>query len=382
MKKIKLLTAVLCISFLTACGAEDIPQEPVATSAPETTAVTTAPEPEISKEEKLLSEMTLEEKVGQMFFVRSPLTEEECVEKISEYHLGGYILFARDFKDASPEEAKSKIAACQTASEIPMFIGVDEEGGTVNRISKYSQHREEKFRSPQELFADGGMESVYRDSLEKADFLKSYGINVNLAPVADISLSENDYIYERTLGQNAEATAEYVRTAVSAYGEKNFSGVLKHFPGYGANADTHKGFAVDERSLESFRENDFLPFKAGIESGARGVLVNHNIITAVDETLPASLSPGVHGILRDELGFDGVIMTDDLFMDAIAKADFGENYAVLAVKAGNDLLIDSNFEEGYKAVLSAVQSGEISEERIDESVLRILQWKSEMGILL
>lgn len=381
MKKIDLFVPAICIALLTACAAEDIPQEPVVTALPETTVTTVAPEPEISMEEKLLAEMSLEEKVGQMFFVRSPLSEQECVEKIYEYHFGGYILFAQDFKDASPEEAKAKISACQSASKIPMLIGVDEEGGTVNRISKYKQHREGKFKSPQELFADGGMEAVYRDSLEKADFLKSYGVNVNLAPVADISLSDKDYIYDRTFGQNAEATAEYVRTVISAYGEKDFSGVLKHFPGYGANADTHKGFTVDERSLESFRESDFLPFKAGIEAGAEAVLVNHNIITAMNGTLPASLAPEVHELLRNELGFDGVIMTDDLMMDAIAKADFGENYAILAVKAGNDLLINSSFEEGYKAVLEAVQSGEIHEERIDESVLRILRWKAEMGLL-
>lgn len=157
--------------------------------------------------------------------------------------------------------------------------------------------------------------------------------------------------------------------------------VLKHFPGYGNNVDTHTGVAVDERPYETFQKEDFLPFEAGVQAGAGCVLVSHNIVTCRDGEAPASLSPEWHRVLREELGFTGCIITDDLVMDAIQEYCDASSAAVQAVQAGNDLLCCSDYETQYPAVLAAVESGELSEERIEESALRVLRWKEELGLL-
>lgn len=157
--------------------------------------------------------------------------------------------------------------------------------------------------------------------------------------------------------------------------------VLKHFPGYGNNADTHTGVAYDNRPYETFINEDFLPFKAGIDAGANVVLVSHNVVNCIDSTLPASLSGKVHEILRNDLGFSKVIVTDDLAMEGVRSFASDSAVAVLAVKAGNDLLCCTNFEEQVPAVIDAVRSGEISEAQIEESVYRILSMKLSLGIM-
>ena len=157
--------------------------------------------------------------------------------------------------------------------------------------------------------------------------------------------------------------------------------VLKHFPGYGNAADTHKGIVFDERSFDTFLTEDFIPFAAGMEAGAGCVLVSHSIVTCVDPDKPASLSKKWIGVLRQELQFDGVVITDDLVMDAIRHYTDEESAAVDAVLAGNDMLCCSDYDIQYPAVLRAVQSGIIPESRVDESVLRILRWKQQLGLI-
>ena len=203
---------------------------------------------------------------------------------------------------------------------------------------------------------------------------------MNLAPVCDVSQNPDDYIYDRTLGQDAAMTAQYVRTVVEAMKSENIVSVLKHFPGYGNNADTHTGIAYDKRDYEEFETKDFLPFQAGIDAGAECVLVSHNIIESMDSTAPASLSYAVHQILRDTLHFDGIIMTDDLAMSAIQDYTNGNAAAVLAVEAGNDIVLCTDFEEQIPAVIEAVHAKEISEDRIDTSVMRILRTKLALGM--
>lgn len=344
------------------------------------------PKGSISEEErisqaarKILEQMSLEEKTGQMFIARC--SEEDAAAKAEQYHLGGYILFARDFEGKTKEQAVSAIQSYQSVSEIPMLIGVDEEGGTVTRVSRYPEFREEPFPSPQELYREGGFEAVAEDTEEKCALLKSLGINVNFAPVCDVSENPQDFIYERSFGQNGELTAEYVRTVTESMSGQGVACVLKHFPGYGDNTDTHTGVAYDERSYETFETSDFLPFRAGIESGAQMVLVSHNIVSCMDSWYPASLSSEVHKILREELEFSGVIVTDDLVMDGIRDFTSDSQAAVLAVQAGNDLLCCTDFETQIPAVTAAVEKGEISEERIDESVQRILEMKISLGLI-
>lgn len=361
---------------------EPDPREPQDDTLPD---VQPVPEPEPDPKEQaieaVLSGMTLDEKVGQMFFVRCP--ERGAEEKISAYHLGGYLLFLRDFKDASGEWLTAegfteKLEAYQEAAAIPLFIGVDEEGGSVARASRNPNLFSEKFKSPQALFAENGWIAICDDAAYKNRNLLSYGINVNFAPVADVSTNPADFIYDRSLGRDAEATAEYVETVVSA---STIGCVLKHFPGYGNNADTHTGVAIDERPYEQFLAEDFLPFRAGIVAGAGSVLVSHNVVKCMDEDFPASLSREVHRILREELEFEGVILTDDLAMDAVEAYAADGSVAVLSVLAGNDMIVTTDFETQIPLVIDAVRTGVIQESMVDDAVRRVLAWKYDLGLL-
>ncbi|MFR6095428.1 MAG: glycoside hydrolase family 3 N-terminal domain-containing protein [Dysosmobacter welbionis] len=335
--------------------------------------------------EDLLASLTLEEKVGQLFFVRVPDTD--AVSDVSTYHLGGYILFGRDTADKTADALIQTIQSYQDAAAvdtgIPLLIGVDEEGGTVVRVSSNPHLRASKFPSPQKAYASGGMEAVLADTREKDLLLSALGFNVNLSPVADVSTNPADFMYDRTFGQDAAATADYVAQVVSQMAEDGMGSVLKHFPGYGNNVDTHTGIAVDQRPLESFTSSDFLPFQAGMESGGgkTAVLVSHNIMTAVDGDLPASLSPKVHGLLRTDLGFDGVVMTDDLAMEAVAAYSADGAVAVMALEAGNDLVITTDYRTQIPKVLEALESGALSEETIDTACRRVLTWKQNLGLL-
>lgn len=347
---------------------------PVETAPPETAPPETRPDPLAS----LLDTMTLEQKVGQMFLARCP--EEYAPELASQYQLGGYLLFARDFDERSHEQVADTIAGYQSAVTIPMFIAVDEEGGTVNRVSRNPLLRPEPFASPQDLYRQGGLERIVEDTKEKCSLLSGLGVNLNLAPVCDLSQDPDDFIYDRSFGQDARHTAAYVREVVQTMTRSRMGSALKHFPGYGGNVDTHTGIAYDHRPCETFQSEDFLPFRAGIESGAGMVLVSHNVVVCMDDRLPASLSPEVHRVLREELGFGGVILTDDLVMDGAGEFGSAEEIAVLAVQAGNDLLCSSEFELQIPAVLDAVRSGKIPMEQIDRSVLRILRLKQSLGL--
>ena len=300
-----------------------------------------------------------------------------------------------DFDGRTPTDIQNLLSDFQQNSEVPMIIAVDEEGGYVNRVSKFPQFRDTPFSSPQKLFAQGGFEAIKNDATEKAQLLKSLGINVNLAPVCDVSVNENDYIHGRSLeeeyknlssdlGMNEKITflGEVKREdVVKEMNNQGMGSVLKHFPGYGNNSDTHTGIVYDSRPYSTFLESDFVPFKAGIKAGCGCVMVSHNIVSCIDEKYPASLSSKVHQTLRKELNFDGVVMTDDLCMEAITQYTDGRNTAVLAIEAGNDMLISTDFVQQIPAVIDAVNSGEISEDRIDQSVLRILNWKISLGII-
>lgn len=378
--------AALCLFTLSACSAN---HSPAANQSAAASSSSAKPEPStsapLSDEERasaLTASMTLEDKVGQLFFARCP--EASAVENIHTYHLCGYLLFGRDTKDKTANELIQTIHAYQDAAgNIPLLLGVDEEGGPVVRVSSNSNLCKEKFRSPQQLFASGGMEEIVNDTHEKDVLLSALGFNVNLAPVADVSTSSSDFIYARSFGQDAEATSSYVSAVVSQMCADGMGSVLKHFPGYGNNVDTHTGIAVDQRPLQTFQSSDFLPFSSGIAAsdGKMAILVSHNIMTCVDDTLPASLSPLVHQRLREELGFDGVVMTDDLAMDAVKNYAEDGQVAVLAIKAGNDLLITTDYRTQIPQVLNAVKTGQLSENFINTACTRVLLWKMALGLL-
>lgn len=323
--------------------------------------------------EKLLQNMTLEEKIGQMFLARFP--KDGVIEEIQNYYPGGYILFARDFKNETPESILSKLKECQNTSKIKIILGVDEEGGTVVRVSAYEAFRQERFLSPQQLWANGQLPAILDDSKEKSALLKSIGLNMNLAPVADVPTDSSSFIFDRSYGKDPKETAVYVSELIKTMNEDGIISVMKHFPGYGDNSDTHTGIAVDERPYEMFTNSDFLPFISGIKADGPCILVSHNIIKSMDADKPASLSKNVHDILRTELNFSGIIMTVDLAMDAVkAYAENGEA-AVLAVSAGNDIIISSDLKGQSLEILNAVKQGKIDEAQIDKAVKRILALK-------
>lgn len=378
-KLLSLLLAMLCFGGCSQQPTQPEPPVPAPAEGGEGGEVN-VPEPPIpDPAETYASALTVDEQIAQLFFARCP--DVEAAALAAQYNIGGYILFGRDFEGQTPDSVREHIASYQSAAKTPMLIGVDEEGGTVVRMSANPNFRKSKFRSPQSLYEEGGLARITSDAKEKDALLASIGINVNLAPVCDVSTDAGDFINARAFGQEAAATSEYVRTVVSQMKADGIGQVLKHFPGYGDNIDTHTGIAIDERPIEHFRQNDFLPFQAGINAGADAVLVCHNVVTALDSALPASLSPAVHNVLREELGFDGVIMTDDLIMDAITQYTDGADAAVLAVKAGNDLLISSDFVAQYNAVLAAVNEGAIAPEQVYASAVRVIRWKIHLGLL-
>ena len=329
--------------------------------------------------EELLKTMSLEEKVGQMFLVRYP--ESGVISEIENKNPGGYILFGRDFKEKTKKSMTEELKKDQEASKIKLALGVDEEGGTVVRVSNYTAFRSSKFLSPQSLFEKGGLDLILEDSKEKSELLKSIGLNMNLAPVSDVSTSSNDFIYKRAYGKGAEETANYVSKLIQTMNESGMISTMKHFPGYGNNVDTHTGIAIDERPYETFVNSDFLPFKAGIEAKGPTILVSHNIVKCMDENKPASLSENVHKILREDLGFSGIIMTDDLAMDAVKTYVENGEAAVQAVLAGNDMIISSDFTKQKNEVVQAVNDGRISQDIIDKAVKRILAWKYAYKII-
>ena len=382
-KIISLITVViLTLASLSGCGYSDNTNETIPTQATTNVVNTQPPTQPIEVKDKideLLENMILEEKIGQMFYVRCP--DENAVEKISEYHLGGYILFGRDFADKTKEEVISQIQSYQNNSEIPLLIGTDEEGGTVTRVSDNTNLRSTPFLSPSDTFANGGWQAIEDDAQEKADLLLSLGINVNMAPVCDMTSEPDSFMYYRSFSDNLEYENKFVKTVVDISKQNKLGTVLKHFPGYGNNEDTHTDIAYDNREYSEFTNRDFIPFETGINNGADCVLVSHNIVECMDSEYPASLSENVHKILREELNFDGVIMTDDLYMDAIRNYTGNSEAAVLAVKAGNDILCCTDFEVQYPAVLEAVQNGEIPISQIDASVRRILEWKQNLGLI-
>ena len=336
--------------------------------------------------------MSLEERAGQVFFVKVPA--ENAVEDVGAYHLGGYLLFGRDTRDRTANELIQTIASWQTAAVcqdtgVPLLIGVDEEGGTVARVSLNPHIRSQKFSSPRTIWkraedTEAALQAVEAETREKSVLLKALGFNVNLNPVADVSTDSGDFMYDRTTGGDETAAAAYVTRVLEVQSRYDLGSVLKHFPGYGNNKDTHSGSAVDQRSLDTFWNQDFLPFQAGFSEAVSprpAVLVCHNIVNCMDPDLPASLSPEVHRILREDLGFDGVVMTDDLAMEAVSAYAKDGTAAVMSLRAGNDLVVTTDYRTQIPRVIQAVRDGELEEDLLNAACYRVLRWKVELGLL-
>ena len=370
--------AVTALLILTVQNRAPASAADEAAARKETSDWKTEPMPTGDPLEVLMDSLTLEQKVGQIFLARCP--ETGAAEAVQQYHLGGFVLFDRDFEGETPSSMAQKIAGYQGVSDIPLLIAVDEEGGTVNRVSSHKAFRAYPFPSPRALYTKGGLELIHNTEAEKAQLLSGLGINVNLAPVCDITTNPSAFMYRRSLGQSPAVTGEFVTDSIQTMGRFGVAAVMKHFPGYGNNADTHTGIARDSRSLETLETEDMQPFFAGISAGGGAILVSHTIVEAIDPECPASLSQPMNYYLRLAMNFGGVIITDDLSMDAIAAQYGTEEAAVLAVLAGNDLLCSTEFETQYSAVLKACRSGRIPEAVLNEAVKRVLRWKAQMGL--
>jgi len=344
--------------------------------------------------ESILAEMTLEEKVAQMFFITpEALTEVNLVTEagntteaaFSEYPVGGIIYFGQNME--SREQVSAMLRRMQDISEkqinIPIFLATDEEGGRVSRLYGGAITDIPYVGDMYSVGKSEDSSEAYQVGRTIGSYMKELNFNVDFAPVADIySNPENTVIGDRAFGSTAELVSEMVPMAVKGLQSEGVLATLKHFPGHGDTADdSHNGYASSYKTMEELEQCEFLPFYAGIQSNVAFVMMGHiSLPNVLDDETPASLSYEiVTEILREKLQFNGIIITDALNMGAIAQNYSSGEAAVMAVEAGVDmLLMPADFKTAYETLINSVQEGRISEERINESVLRILQTKRKM----
>ena len=354
---------------------------------------TPTPEPpvELTFEEKLdeivdaaIEVMPLENKVAGLFIVtpeaitgvsKAVQAGEGTKNALDKYPVGGLVYFSQNIK--SEEQITEMLKNTASYSITPLFLAVDEEGGSVARLAGAGIM--EPVDSAQAIGATGDANNAYNAGVTIGAALNSIGFNLDFAPVADITSVENSVMTGRAYGSDAATAAPFVAAMVKGLKEQNITTCLKHFPGNGAtDDDAHSVIAISDRAAEEFRAEEFAVFKAGIAAGADMIMMSHMAVPAfTGDNTPCSLSREVvTDILREELGFKGVIITDALNMSAISEYNSSADAAVTAIKAGCDmLLMPEDFEEAYNAVLQAVQDGVISEERINDSLRRVYRIK-------
>lgn len=333
-----------------------------------------------------ISEIPLEDKVAGLFIVTpEALTGvstaiqagEGTQNALNEYAVGGFIYFDKNIEDE--EQLKAMLSGTVSKSGYPLFMAVDEEGGSVSRVAN-SSIGVIQVGDMASIGESGDTSQAYEAGLTIGSYLKELGFNLDLAPVADVAGPDGSEMGDRIFGSDPNLVGDMVANMVDGIEGTGVSSCLKHFPGIGdVDGDTHDGRVETTKTLDEMRSSDFIPFKAGIDAGADFVMVSHVTVSSVDDAVPSSLSKTiVTDILRNELGFQGVIITDALDMGAITEYYTSGEAAVQAIAAGADvLLMPEDFYEAYDAVLAAVQNGSISEERIDESLKRIYRVKWE-----
>lgn len=374
---------------------EKAKEEAAAQEPPEEEMVIDTPEPaeeEPAEEEDILgglaesyySEMSIEDKVAGLFMVTpeaitgvrtATQAGDGTQEALNQYAVGGLIYFSQNILDK--EQITTMLSSTASKSNYPIFLAVDEEGGDVSRVAN-SKVEVTKVEDMASIGAGGDTSQAVEAGTTIGSYLNELGFNVDFAPVADVA-GEDSALGNRSFGSDPQMVGEMVTGAVNGIEGTGVSACLKHFPGLGSTSeDTHDGRVEITKSLEEMRASDFVPFSAGIEAGADFVMVSHATAPALDEdNVPSSLSKKViTDILRGELGFEGVVITDALDMTAITDYYTPEEAAVMALEAGADmLLMPEDFEKAYNAVLAAVQDGTLSEERINESLNRIYRVK-------
>ena len=352
----------------------------------ETTEVTEEEKPSLVDE--TLVGMTLHEKVCQMMFVTpEELTGEDGVtvagdatrQALENYPVGGIVYFAKNLE--SQDQVKEMIDNSQKDSSIGLFVATDEEGGVVNRLMDTVGTT---YIGSMYYYKDDGDETAYENAYTIANDMSALGFNLDFAPVADVwSNPDNTVIGERAYSDDYAQAAELVGNAVKGFNDGGVMCTLKHFPGHGDTAeDSHYSSAYVHRTKEEIMADEMQPFRSGIEAGAEFVMVGHLIVPDIDE-VPATLSYKIAtGILRDELKFEGVAITDSFEMESIADNYSVDDAVVMSVKAGMDMILQpKDMASAVNSIEQAVADGELSEDRIDESVRRILTLKESRGLL-
>ncbi len=353
---------------------------------------TPTPVPELTPEERLddivnagIEAMPLEDKVAGLFLVTpESITGVQTVVQagegtqnaLAQYPVGGLIYFQKNIQ--SEEQIRQMLENTRMyAAPYPLFLAVDEEGGSVARVA--SAGIGTPVDSASAIGATGDTGKAYEAGTTIGSTLSSLGFNLDLAPVADLASVENSFMAQRVYGKDAATAAPFVTAMIQGLMEQNVTPCLKHFPGNGATSqDVHTGQAVSDRTLEQFQAEEFSVFQAGIDAGAPMVMVSLMAAPALTgSNEPCALSSEVvTGLLRGQLGFNGVVITDALNMSAVSEYYAADEAAILALKAGCDmLLMPEDFEKAYNGVLQAVRDGVISEERVNDSLRRIYRIK-------
>lgn len=341
--------------------------------------------------------MTLEEKVGQLFVVNLEQLDlskgsyyehtkvtEQMKETLQRYPAGGVILFSRNL--AKRKQTIKLNEELQSFSGTPLFVMVDEEGGSVARIASNKKMGTTSFPSAEEIGTTQNDTYTYNMGKTIGKEIKELGFNVDLAPVADVKTNDlNLEIGTRSFGDNPQKVSQYVNAFVQGLDQQNISATLKHFPGQGSSGgDTHEESVDIDSTIASLRKTDFLPFKNGIAAGADFIMVSHISVSKVTESsIPASMSDLVmQTILRDELSFEKIIITDAFDMASITEYYTPGAAATHAIKAGADIvLMPENYIEAFEEVIAMVEDGTYEEGRLEDTVLRILAVKIQRGIL-
>ena len=335
----------------------------------------------------IVQNMTLDQKLGQMMIVQfvGPTYSLDISTMISQYHVGAVLLFTVNNNISDKVQLKELIQQIQSNNSIPMIVAIDQEGGTVDRLQALDGPRP----SAADIGATNDPNKATAAGIRDAQDLTSYGFNLNLAPVVDVSNVYNQQLYGRTYGNNAALVTKMAQAYLQGLQQSGkVSGTLKHFPGLGdVGVDPHSGVPDLYRSKSDLEAIDWAPYRALIQQGnVHAIMVTHEIVHAIDSSIPSSLSYKViTGILRNELGFQGVIMTDSLTMEGITAYYTEDQAAAVAVEAGSDLLMGASTPADVASMIQgikqAINSGMISQQRIDDSVRRVLTLKYQIGLL-
>lgn len=331
-----------------------------------------------------IAEMPLEDKVAGLFIITpEALTDTDVViragettkEKLGQHAVGGLIYFSQNIKNA--DQLTEMLSNTRSWSKYSIFLAVDEEGGQVSRVAESGLA--ENVGSMADIGAAGDAAKAQEAGAAVGSYLSGFGFNLNFAPVADVAAEGNTIIGDRSFGSDTNMTASMVSSMVQGMQGAGVSACLKHFPGLGDTVeDTHEGMAATDKTLEDFMAVDFPVYQAGINAGADFIMVGHlSAPNVTGDNTPASLSGKmITEILRGQLGFQGIVITDAMNMSAITEYYTADQAAVMALQAGADMiLMPEDFETAYNGVLEAVQNGTLTEERIDESLKRIFRVK-------